>query len=83
MQLFSNEDFDQVDKGQIIPGFSFFGKRDLIQKHSVASELEARKSGPLVLSHQSWVQELSPNKLNLSNRHRTPSGKKEESTEFQ
>ena len=68
MQLCSNEEFDQMDKEkEKIPGFSFFGKRDMIQRQSVNSEFEVRKSSPFMKANQSWVHEMSPSKLNVSN----------------
>lgn len=68
MQLCSNEEIDLMDnQKEKIPGFSFFGKRDMIQKQSVNSEFEIRKSSPFIKSNQSWVQEITPTKLNVSN----------------
>ena len=73
MQLCSNEEFDQMDKEkEKIPGFSFFGKRDMIQRQSVNSEFEVRKSSPFMKANQSWVHEMSPSKLNVSNQNINP-----------
>ena len=88
MQLCSNEEIDLMDnQKEKIPGFSFFGKRDMIQKQSVNSEFEIRKSSPFIKSNQSWVQEITPTKLNVSNQNinpnLSPDTKTHESSELQ